>query len=83
LAALGHLLLVLGFRLPARPLPIDASFGLYIYGWPVTQMLAHQMPWLSAPALAALALAATLPLAALSWQLVERPALLRHRPARA
>jgi peptidoglycan/LPS O-acetylase OafA/YrhL len=81
-AALGHGLLVLGFRLPLPPLRTDLSFGLYIYGWPVAQHLAHDAPGLSAPVLAGLSLIATLPFAVLSWQLIERPSLLRHpRPA--
>lgn len=74
-AALGHGLLVLAFRLPARPLRTDLSFGTYIYGWPVAQTLIHHLPGLSAPALAAMTLLATLPLATISWHLVERPAL--------
>lgn len=82
-AALGHGLLVLAFRLRLPPLRADVSFGLYIYGWPVAQHLAHHMPGLSAPDLAVLSLIATLPLAVLSWYLVERPAILpRHTPAR-
>lgn len=76
--ALGHGLLVLAFRLPLRPLRTDLSFGLYIYGWPVAQTLAHQVPGLSAPALAGLSLIATLPFAVLSWHLVERPMLPRR-----
>lgn len=82
-AALGHGLLVLAFRLRLPPLRADVSFGLYIYGWPVAQHLAHHVPGLSAPALAVLSLIATLPFAVLSWYLVERPALLpRQSPAR-
>jgi peptidoglycan/LPS O-acetylase OafA/YrhL len=77
-AALGQGLLLLAFRLRLRPLQADLSFGLYIYGWPVAQHLAHHAPGLSAPVLAGLSLIATLPFALLSWHLVERPSLLRR-----
>lgn len=77
-AALGHGLLLLAFRLRLRPFRTDLSFGLYIYGWPVAQHLAHHAPGLSAPVLAGLSLIATLPFALLSWHLVERPSLLRR-----
>ncbi|CAN1549723.1 COG1835 Predicted acyltransferases [Paracoccaceae bacterium] len=81
IAALAHGLLLVAFRLPAKPPGADLSFGTYIYGWPVAQMLIHQLPGLTAPALALLTVLATLPLASLSWHLVERPSLSR-RPAR-
>jgi peptidoglycan/LPS O-acetylase OafA/YrhL len=79
IAALGHLALGMAFRLPARTLRADLSYGLYIYGWPVAQTLAHLMPGLPAPALAAASLVAVIPFAWASWVLVERPAL--PRPA--
>lgn len=77
--ALGHAALMLAFRLPARPLRHDLSFGLYLLGWPVAQTLAHHLPGLPTPALAVLSLAATLPLALASWHLVEQPMLPRHK----
>jgi len=55
---------------PTRRLPADFSYGLYIYAFPIQQVLAGHGAlgfWLS--------LACTLPLAAASWFLVERPAL--------
>jgi peptidoglycan/LPS O-acetylase OafA/YrhL len=53
----------------------DLSYGIYLYGWPVQQALQALWPNLApAPALA-LALAVTAAVAALSWFLVERPAL--------
>ncbi len=62
--------MVLG-RLRAAPkLPADLSYGLYIYAFPLQQVLAS-MGMLSFPA----ALAATLPFAAMSWWLVEKPTL--------
>lgn len=64
----------------------DVSYGLYIWAWPVQQLLvlggAQSLgPWWGA----VLALACTLPLAWLSWKLVEEPAMrMRHLvPARA
>jgi peptidoglycan/LPS O-acetylase OafA/YrhL len=62
-------------RLPLR-WDTDLSYGVYIYGWPIAQGL-----WLlgaadhGLPFYAAATFALTLPLAALSWLLVERPAL--------
>lgn len=77
----GFALLWLGARMR---IPLgrdnDISYGLYIWAWPVQQLLvlagAQALgPWLSA----LLALACTLPLAWLSWKGVEEPAMrLRH-----
>lgn len=53
----------------------DLSYGVYLYGWPVQQVLYAVFPALGAAALLAPALAITLLVAALSWHLVERPAL--------
>jgi peptidoglycan/LPS O-acetylase OafA/YrhL len=64
----------------------DLSYGAYIYGFPIQQLLATAgaAAW-GVPAFAAVSVAATLPLAAASWFLVERPALrlkgARTRPA--
>ncbi|MFY0407477.1 acyltransferase family protein [Solicola sp. PLA-1-18] len=54
----------------------DISYGMYIYGFPVQQavVLAGAATW-SPLALAVTALVLTVPLAAASWILVERPAL--------
>ncbi|PIB95801.1 acyltransferase [Caulobacter sp. X] len=60
-------------RLGALPLPrppVDLSYGLYIYSFPLQQMLAERG---ALNLLSSLALA--LPCAALSWLLVEKPAL--------
>lgn len=77
MAAVGHGALVLAFRLPARPLAVDLSYGAYLYGWPVAQTIVHHAPGLSPVALAVASVAAVLPFAWASWHLVERPALLR------
>ncbi|MBP1179163.1 acyltransferase [Methylobacterium sp. PvR107] len=55
--------------------PADLSYGIYLYGWPIQQALHARWPEMSGPALLAPALAATLPVAALSWYGIERPAL--------
>ncbi|MBS3180158.1 MULTISPECIES: acyltransferase family protein [unclassified Pseudoclavibacter] len=78
---LAHALLWLGARMRV-PLgrENDISYGLYIWAWPVQQLLvlagAQALgPWVSA----LLALVCTLPLAWLSWKGVEEPAMrLRH-----
>jgi peptidoglycan/LPS O-acetylase OafA/YrhL len=61
----------------------DLSYGLYIYGWPVEQMLVQlnggTMAW---PMLFALALPITAALAFLSWHLIEERAL-RLKPGAA
>ena len=58
----------------------DLSYGLYIYGWPVEQMLVqlngYSMPW---PELFAFAFPITAVLAFLSWHLIESRAL-RFKP---
>jgi peptidoglycan/LPS O-acetylase OafA/YrhL len=60
---------VLGLARPGK-LPADLSYGIYIYAFPVQQVLAGY-GWLNLP----VALLAVLPFAAFSWFLVERPAL--------
>jgi len=71
--------------LALRPLPVlrstprlgDLSYGVYIYAFPVQQALMQVLgpDRLGVPAFVGLTLAAVLPIAALSWRLVERPAL--------
>ena len=51
----------------------DISYGLYLYAFPVQQAVLAFMPGLSFPILTCVAL--TVPLALLSWHLVESPAL--------
>jgi peptidoglycan/LPS O-acetylase OafA/YrhL len=53
----------------------DYSYGIYIYAFPIMVGLAALLPNLSAAGLAALNLLAVLPVAALSWHLLEKPAL--------
>lgn len=83
---LGYVLLVLGGRLPVRwGARNDISYGIYIYAFPIQQMIAlaggHV---LGVVGFAALSTALTVPLAWLSWKLVEQPAMRLRRlaPAR-
>ena len=57
----------------------DLSYGIYIYGVPVTQTLLYSWPDISVALLVVMSFAIVLPLAALSWLIVERPAI-RLRP---
>jgi peptidoglycan/LPS O-acetylase OafA/YrhL len=53
----------------------DYSFGIYIYHWPILMMVRSSLPPLGALRLLAVALLVTIPVAMLSWHLVEAPAL--------
>jgi peptidoglycan/LPS O-acetylase OafA/YrhL len=54
----------------------DFSYGIYIYGFPVQQVLATAgaASW-GVPTFAVVSIAATMPFAAASWYLVEKPVL--------
>ena len=64
---------VLGLARPGR-LPADLSYGIYIYAFPIQQMLA-----LRGELTLITSLALVIPVAALSWFLIEKPAL-RFKP---
>jgi peptidoglycan/LPS O-acetylase OafA/YrhL len=74
----GVLLFWLGMRLPLQKIGQrnDISYGIYIYGWPVQQMIMLVFPNQELPVLvfAGLAVLITIPLAFASWRLVEKPA---------
>jgi peptidoglycan/LPS O-acetylase OafA/YrhL len=79
--ALSYLLLVLGFHPGLRATWFfrfgDFSYGLYIYAWPVQQILAQ---WVTSPLLLFLySYIFTLPLATVSWYLIEAPSLSRKK----
>lgn len=57
----------------------DYSYGMYIYAFPLMMAVAVLLPGASAGLLALVTFAATLPCAALSWHVVEKPALDRVR----
>jgi peptidoglycan/LPS O-acetylase OafA/YrhL len=53
----------------------DYSYGLYIYAFPIQQLILTRWPALHPVALFAVAFAPVLIVAALSWHFIERPAL--------
>lgn len=61
----------------------DYSYGTYIYGFPVQQTIVALLPSVSPLDLMALSLPAAILLGALSWHLVERPALNLRKAAAA
>jgi len=57
----------------------DISYGMYLYAWPVQQLIA-MYGWAGRPVtFIALTLAITTPLAVASWRFIERPAMRRWR----
>ena len=75
----GLIALIIMAQIPIVNLRGDPSYGLYIYGWPVSQAIVHLTPGVSPVELAALTVLFTIPLAYLSWHLVERPGLRARR----
>jgi peptidoglycan/LPS O-acetylase OafA/YrhL len=59
----------------ALPRKNDLSYGVYIYDWVIAQSLLVLVPGLSQPVLVSATLALLLPVAALSWFYIEKPAL--------
>jgi peptidoglycan/LPS O-acetylase OafA/YrhL len=53
----------------------DVSYGVYIYGWPMQQVVLSTFPGIGVASLFFLALAVTLLFATASWMLVEHPAM--------
>jgi peptidoglycan/LPS O-acetylase OafA/YrhL len=61
----------------------DFSYGLYLYAFPVQQLLVRALrPWLNAGTLFLLALGATLVLAVMSWRFIESPFLRLKKSSR-
>jgi len=75
--ALFYCLLVLAASKTARrvKLPGDYSFGVYIYGWPIQQMVAHFFPSMTSYPSNLVSIPAALLAGYLSWTFIERPAL--------
>jgi peptidoglycan/LPS O-acetylase OafA/YrhL len=64
------------FRPPQRMLQRDLSYGLYVYHWPIEQLLVVAgLTALGAWTFIVISLALAIAAAALSWRLVERPSL--------
>jgi peptidoglycan/LPS O-acetylase OafA/YrhL len=61
----------------------DYSYGLYIYAFPVQQLIVAGLPGIGVAALFGASAAGTLVLAVLSWHLVESPVLRRSAVVRA
>jgi peptidoglycan/LPS O-acetylase OafA/YrhL len=74
---LGYVLLVAGARLPFRlGATNDVSYGMYIYAFPVQQLLAAAgLHWGGSLAFTLVTTVLVVPLATLSWFVIERPAL--------
>ncbi len=77
--SVGYLVLALAY-LPGGALRAynrlgDYSYGVYIYAFPIQQLICHLAPGISAEALMAFSAGATLVCAVLSWHLLEKQAL--------
>lgn len=74
---LGYFSLWFCWRIPAWRLPWrgDYSYGLFLYGFPVQQMIVANYPGASPLLLTALAVPTTLVLAMASWHWLEQPLL--------
>jgi peptidoglycan/LPS O-acetylase OafA/YrhL len=77
--ALSYTFLWLGFvRTPAL-WPFnrlgDYSYGVYIYGWPIQQVIMSAYPGTSPASLMLSSLGLCVPIAVLSWHMVEGPAM--------
>jgi len=81
---LGYLLLYAGAVVPWRVGSVnDISYGVYIYAFPVQQLLVVVgLAGLPNAAFAAVALVLTVPFAYASWRFVERPAIRLGRVGR-
>ncbi len=79
---LGSLVLILAFshapKLERFQSMGDISYGVYIYHWPVMQLLVHWMPGIGVAELLALSLPVIFATSWLSWTYVEKPTL-RHK----
>lgn len=80
LITVPYVTLVFAHRVPAKLVDLrgwDLSYGIYIYAFPVQQLvskfcLTHGLGWLASLSISA---AITLALAAMSWVAIEKPAL--------
>lgn len=77
----AYVLLYLGHLLPSPEWVRvhDVSYGMYIYGFPVQQLIMTFLPGVGFWGLTGLALVLTAPLAAASWFVLESPIINRAR----
>jgi peptidoglycan/LPS O-acetylase OafA/YrhL len=80
LVSLPPVIIGIGTFRPLTPrIPQDLSYGLYIYGWPIGQLIVfwaiESNVQLAAWQLFSLNLVIALVMAFLSWNVIERPAL--------
>jgi len=61
----------------------DCSYGIYIYSFPLQQLLVMSMPGIGPWSLMAWSVGVALPLSLLSWHFLEKPALALLRKSRA
>jgi len=75
--AVGYFVLWFAYvpQLPKIPFGLDASYGVYLWGWPVQQSLVHLTGVDEPLLLFAMAAPIVLALGAASWLCIERPAL--------
>lgn len=62
-------------KIPALNRLGDYSYGVYIYGWPVQQVMKSAFPGSTPLQIFAMSLPTALALAVVSWHLIEKPAL--------
>ncbi|MCV7299514.1 acyltransferase [Mycobacterium barrassiae] len=80
---LAYAVIVSGALLKRPRLRNDLSYGMYIYAWPVQQLLAAAgLVWLDPRLFFVVATLCTVPLAAASWFVVERQAMKLKRRVR-
>jgi peptidoglycan/LPS O-acetylase OafA/YrhL len=75
---LAYALVAIGSHIKSKKLRLenDISYGMYIYAFPVQQVLAMVgLAWLNPAVFALTAAAFTAPLAYASWMFIEKPAL--------
>jgi len=68
-------------RLAAIGSRVDLSYGIYLYAFPVQQLIVHWRPGISPAALDLAAFVASAACAFFSWTFIEKPALRLRRAA--
>ena len=77
---LAYAVVVTGALIHSKRLRLrtDLSYGVYVYAWPVQQLLVIcGLAFLNPIVFAMVATSVTVPLAAFSWFVVEKPAMLQ------